>query len=505
CLSSTRSSEPPGGHSAAGVSFAEAEEAPEEWFAHRRGTHDRVQWSGFPGHWQMAVWNEDYRRRWVGNVTDAVAGQLWDGVFADNDVYDDYYALEPLAEVRDMEEIRHGLDILVREAGEQLNQAGKLLVPNIAESRREPGRWARHARYGGGFEEHWLGWQPEAHFDEPTCEQQAAELHGPGIGIVRANAGGPSAERGFRYAVAAFWVLGAGRGWACTATEPDDYEGLPYCAEQSWDLGSPIGPVLARDGGRAQQFTAGWAAVNLGNSASTAFEVPPGLVDGDGREAPDTVTLGPKEGRIYASAAVVERGDQQSRKGPLLALSIRSTAGAPGWLEMTGDARVVARLLRLPIRATYADGVVSRSPFIASGWSARVRLDAPAREPSSEILLELRADDDELVAIGQSGSALLLRLRIPGQRSDQTQTFDQTRHRWWAISVDPQGIRWSTSRDGVSWNTERELMDTEFPARRVTLALVAGHFEQSGAEEEAGIGVLEVVESAPMSPDIRWR
>jgi hypothetical protein len=491
CLSSTRSNEPSDLPSAAGVTFAEAEAAGETWFAHRRKPRQRVEWAGYPQHWQMAVWNEDYRRRWVENVTAAVSGELWDGVFADNDVYDDYYELGSLAEVRDMAEIRDALGALVDDAGEQLNSAGKLLIPNIAESRREPGRWVRHARYGGGFEEHWLGWRPDAHFDELTCEQQASELHGPGIGIVRVNVG-PVSGPGFLYAVAAFWVLGAGLGWACTATEPDDYEGLPYRAEQSWDLGNPLGSPLARDGGRARQFTAGWAAVNLGDAGSVSFEVPAGLVDSNGRQAPAVVSLAPREGCMYTTSAVRDRARRRPPRGPLLAMNIRASGIDPEWFHLRGDSRLENGVLRIPLRHDYADGVLSPS-FVGSGWTARARLDISVREPSSEILLHLRADSGEYVAIGKSGSALLLRVQLLDERSDETLKFDLDHHRWWGIQLDTGGVRWMTSADGITWEVQRELIDSGFARHRVVVDLVGGHFEQDGAEEEAGIGVLEVV------------
>lgn len=106
CLSSTRSFEREGSLLTSGVSFAEAEREGESWFAHRSGTRDRIEWQGYRGHWQMAVWNLQYRRRWVDNVVREVTAEPWDGVFADNDVFGDYYGLFPLAEVPDASELR---------------------------------------------------------------------------------------------------------------------------------------------------------------------------------------------------------------------------------------------------------------------------------------------------------------------------------------------------------------------------------------------------------------
>jgi hypothetical protein len=69
CLSSTRSYEK-GPVFSSGVSHEEAEEAGEDWFAHRRDGQSRIEWGTYSGHWQMAIWNEAYRERWADNVGD---------------------------------------------------------------------------------------------------------------------------------------------------------------------------------------------------------------------------------------------------------------------------------------------------------------------------------------------------------------------------------------------------------------------------------------------------
>lgn len=394
-----------------------------------------------------------------------------------------------------MVEMRAALELMVEEAGTALNDVGKLLVPNIAESRRDPGRWARHARYGGGFEEHWLGWRPDRHFDAHTCEQQAAELHGPGIGVVRINIRGERDRGGFVYGVAAFWVLGGGQGWACTATVPDQYNGVPYIQEQSWNLGRPCGPVLAHHGGRARQFTGGWAAVNLSSDVSVTFTVPVGLKSSSGEPAPSAVTLTPKEGCIFASDETLRRVRAPHIPLALLALNTGPRTGDPEWFELTGEACVEHGHLRLGVKPRYTDSARSRTTFSASGWAARARVDRPAVGPNAETLLMLRADDGDLVAIGKSGDTLLLRFDVAGHRTDQVETFDSSDDRWWSVSIDDDGIRWATSENGLDWRVRRQLTDSPLSQRQVRLSLTAGRFEMSGGDEEALFGVLEVVRS----------
>ena len=90
-----------------GVAFGEAEENGEHWFAHRADGTTRIGWENYDDHWQMAVWEAEYRERWCDNVADELEGSPWDGVLADNDVYDDYYGLRPPIEGgRRMSDIR---------------------------------------------------------------------------------------------------------------------------------------------------------------------------------------------------------------------------------------------------------------------------------------------------------------------------------------------------------------------------------------------------------------
>jgi len=302
CLSSTRSYEE-GPVFTSGVDYLEAEEAGEEWFAHR-ADGSRVQWERYSGHWQMATWNPDYQERWCDNVADDLEDSLWDGVMADNDVFDDYYGLRPPLEGgRDMKALRAALDELVPRAGRRLNDIGKILVPNIAESRREPGRWARHAAYGGGFEEVFLAWGPDDYLDPASAARQGEQVAGPGLTIMRTASDGTNAHPNFTYGLAAFWVFGGGLSGGYIATAHDGYDETPYIPQLDWDLGTPVEPSQVRGNAWSRRFTHGWAAVNLNERRrrQVTFSVPDGLVGADGDPAPKRVTLEPHRGVLYVA------------------------------------------------------------------------------------------------------------------------------------------------------------------------------------------------------------
>lgn len=302
CLSSVRSYEP-GPVYTSGVSFAEAEEDG-GWFATRLDG-SRIEWERYPGHWQMRVWDSAYQRRWVDNVVEELRDSPFDGVMADNDVFEDYYGLQlPIEGAADMLAIRSALGELVSAAGTALNGVGKILVPNIAESRREAGRWASHAAYGGGFEEVWLGYSPVHLFDPVTAEAQLPQAAGPGLSILRVPTDGDDRHPNFTYGLSAFWIFGEGRG-AYSATAHDDYSRTQHAPELDWQLGAPRTGPQGRNHAWWREFEGGFAAVNFNRDGRRRRKVriPAGLVDSEGRPAPRSVVLQPHRGVLFRRPA----------------------------------------------------------------------------------------------------------------------------------------------------------------------------------------------------------
>ena len=289
CLSSTRDFEPDSMR-ASGLSYREA--LRRGWLA-RRDNGDLVEWNTYPGHFQARVWDPDYRARWVEEVCQATAETAFDGVMADNDVFDDYYGLDlPLDGIADTAALRAELNIFVDQAGAGLNGVGKILIPNVAEARREPGRWERHSAWGGGFDECWLGWGDHHLFDEATALAQIHELRGPGLSIVRTpDGGGGGSMAGARrspglYGLAAFWVFGAGEG-AYAATGHDDYSRTAWFSALDADLGRPLGRPRRTSGAWVREFEGGLAAVVLSGEEKATLELPAGLVLPGPTGAPD--------------------------------------------------------------------------------------------------------------------------------------------------------------------------------------------------------------------------
>lgn len=229
---------------------------------------ERIEWAGYPGHYQQKVWDYEYQRLWVDTVVKRFAGTPFDGVFADNDVYDDYYNLNlPLYCGENMNTIHNALNQLAAAAGEALRGVDKQLVPNIAESRREPGRWDRHSAYGGGFEECWMGWEnrPDSRLDYRAIRKQMRTLRAPGLTIARTPGTGEPGDPNLVLALAAAWVFAPTSDVAVSATAHDGYNAMPWCEEAEWDLGLPEDPVPLNPapGLYIRRLSQGLAAVNL--------------------------------------------------------------------------------------------------------------------------------------------------------------------------------------------------------------------------------------------------
>lgn len=298
-LSSTRSyaGAQHGGILPSGVSY----DADPRWFA-TDTAGQRIEWGPYPGHWQMAVWDEGYQRAWTDAVTAETVRDRWDGVFADNDIADlGFYSDAVLSGTSGRDGtnqlLRDGLDRMVTTAGTALASQGKILVPNLSEARLFPGRWTEHSRFGGAMEENFaqygddgslLTWQG-AQWDEMV----RAATDGRHLTLLVTKTGGVSqsqegaAERvGFASA-----ALLAGDRTCWTASPTGDYSLPGWSGYQSLSLGQPTGPAQRDDDGVwSRAFSGGWVAVNPEGGSATVTP-PAGLRTPGGAPVTGSITL----------------------------------------------------------------------------------------------------------------------------------------------------------------------------------------------------------------------
>ncbi|HEU0130576.1 MAG TPA: putative glycoside hydrolase [Mycobacteriales bacterium] len=442
CLSSTRSysGAVDGGKDAAilptGVGYVEASSHP-EWFA-LDTAGNRVSWGPYPGHWQMSVWDSAYQQRWAANVTNEIVANGWDGVFADNALTTlKWYSRATLAAAPTNAALQAGERGLIAAAGAALKAKGKLLVPNIGESRLYTGLWSDWTSLAsGGMEESF------AHMDsDPSTgfigdwggsgyTAQAAEVAAPGLNLAVTRYL-PGDRRSYLYGLSMFYVNGGGRG-AFTATS--DYGVQPLQTEQTWDLGAPLSGVVKAGTAYTRAFANGWAATNPSETQTTTVTAPAGATDATGATV-TSVTLAPHTGTVLKVAAAtttpttttVTNGKKKFRhftapvagtttaapggsapKPAALPAAVRNAAvPAPRRTAVAvrvpaGARAAAARVTAVP--AVAAPAVPVAAPAAAGAALATTATAARATRPAGPVAAALRVAGPAVAAVGAAGT-----------------------------------------------------------------------------------------------------
>jgi Hypothetical glycosyl hydrolase family 15 len=259
-----------------GVGYVEAQAHP-DWFA-ADTSGNRIEWTPYPSHWQMAVWNAAYQQRWAGEVTARAVNDGWDGVYADNDMRTlGFYSSAILAGTSTHAEtdaqIRVGLAALVATAGAQLRTAGKVLVPNISDGRLDLSRWSADSQYGGGGDENFVHWGTAADSGFVTdwsgtgWQAQTSELQSPLTLLVTRAAASDTAT--MRYGYGSALVRAAGPVFWMPSTA-GNYTVPEWFAWQSTAVGTPSAPgQRLANGVWTRAFSGAFVAVNPTTSPQT--------------------------------------------------------------------------------------------------------------------------------------------------------------------------------------------------------------------------------------------
>jgi hypothetical protein len=291
-----------------GIGYYAAQNNHPEWFA-LDTTGKRIEWRGYPRHWQMTVWNAAYQQAWTTAVTDEVTKEGWDGILADNDFNSlSHYSpaiLAGTANAADTDRmLRDGLDAFLTMAGEALQKAGKMFVPNVSETRLIPGRWTAHSRFSGAMEEN-FGFRDDGGTGELLTfqgnewkELRAQAALGESWLLLVSRTRDDRQERA-GYASAA---LLAGPYTCWTRATTDTYLDPEWSKLQDTKLGEAVDAATRQPNGVwTRQFTGGWVAVNP-TSAAVQITPPPGLVDLSGA-AVSQVDLAAADGAVLLKPA----------------------------------------------------------------------------------------------------------------------------------------------------------------------------------------------------------
>lgn len=259
-----------------GVRYADA---PDAWFAKNGG--QRIEYSGYSGHWLMDVGNLEYQAAWAQNVAASVNKYGFDGVFIDNLLWTrNAYGKPPANYATDAlwQQAYRGFLKQVRAA---LAPTGKLALGNLSNARLGSGRWNSYLEFlDGGWDEWWLvindgdliseydaGWTRIV--DEVVeCEKQGK------IALVQPHFNEGSTKP-FMYAWASYLMGYSGKSAISEVQRTDGY-GLPtpYHNEYGWDLGKPLGVYTSPATNiHVRHFEKAVAVVNANRTGSASVTV----------------------------------------------------------------------------------------------------------------------------------------------------------------------------------------------------------------------------------------
>jgi hypothetical protein len=291
-----------------GIGYFAAQNSHPDWFA-LDTAGKRIEWNGYPKHWQMTVWTPAYQQAWTAAVTAEVTREGWDGVLADNDFNTlKHYSPAILAGTANAEAtdrlLRDGLDAFLTMAGESLQKAGKIFVPNVSETRLIPGRWTAHSRFGGAMEEN-FGFRDESGSGELLTfqgnefnELRAQAALGESWLLLLTRTRDAREERA-GYASAA---LLAGPHTCWTPATTSTYLNPEWSKLQEAGLGEAVDAATRQSTGVwTRQFTNGWVAVNP-TAATVQVTAPEGHVDLTGTKVAQ-VELAAADGAVLVKSA----------------------------------------------------------------------------------------------------------------------------------------------------------------------------------------------------------
>jgi hypothetical protein len=290
-----------------GIGYFAAQNGHPEWFA-LDSADRRIEWRGYPKHWQMTVWDPAYQQAWTDAVTQEVTREGWDGVLADNDFNSlSHYSPAILAGTANAAEtdrkLRDGLDAFLAVVGTKLQQAGKLFVPNVSETHLIPGRWTAHSRFSGAMEEN-FGFRDDGgagglltfQGNEWKELRAQAALGESWLLLITRTRDERQKRAGFASA-----ALLAGPYTCWTPATTDTYLDPEWSDLQDTNLGTAIDAATRQPNGVwTRQYTDGWVAVNP-TGATQQITPPAGMVDLEG-EAVSEVELPAADGVVLVTA-----------------------------------------------------------------------------------------------------------------------------------------------------------------------------------------------------------
>lgn len=291
-----------------GVGYKYARDNHPEWFL-RDASGNELMYSGYPGHYQMDVGNDDYVNYWCTQVISELNDYGWDGAFLDNALLhaDQYHEDVTPAQYPSDESIQNAYKFMLSKVNMVFNQNNKLSIANASNARLYPGTWNSYMSYlSGGLDEWWLVFSSTdrlQEYDKGWSAQMNEVVYNETNGkitLVQPHAGEGDND-GFYYAFASYWLANKGKTFFSNQVITDNYK-LPstWRAEYDWDMGVPCSNYYNYAPGiYRREFTRAMVIVNSNaqGSAPVTINLSEKCIDETGIEV-NEVKVNPLQGRI---------------------------------------------------------------------------------------------------------------------------------------------------------------------------------------------------------------
>ncbi|HEU5213581.1 MAG TPA: putative glycoside hydrolase [Gaiellaceae bacterium] len=305
-----------------------------DWFTTDPRGH-RLEWTTWPGNWQMDVGSPGYQDQWAGNVLGELKAKGWDGVVIDDANVDERPQLggQAMSEYPTQPSYQAATRSFLANVGPKLMKAGFLVIPNIQADPvlANASLWADWTRFtSGGTREYWMKWGSgadgqygEGGWADLMKVMETVEREGK---IFLTTTSAPASDvRSMRWGRASF-LIGWNGGPSAFSFDPNAPVD-PWSAAWTTDVGVPAGPKRALGGGAYRRdYTLGTAIVNTSGQAARTLDLGRSYLTPEGTPVTQ-VTLQPLTGLVLRlPQGVVDRPQTAPRKAtPARSSTTRTT------------------------------------------------------------------------------------------------------------------------------------------------------------------------------------
>jgi Hypothetical glycosyl hydrolase family 15 len=294
-----------GGLVPAGIDYCSANTHHPDWFTLDAGGQ-RIEWSGFSGHWQMDVGTVAYQDQWAANVIAELRKRRWDGVFVDNANADQsgYLGGRSMQEYPTQPAYQAATRSFLARVCPRIIAAGFLCLPNIQANPTLAGAalWSDWIQFtSGGTREYWMkwGWGSDGRFGDggwSDLQGVFAAVQNAGKIFLPVTYAPPPDVVSARYGRASFLLAWNG-GPSSFIYAPTPEAQDPWSPEFAFDIGTPTGARYQVGQAWRRAYTGGTVVVNPSSTVAQTVTLGATYLHPDGSPV-TSVVLQPMTGLV---------------------------------------------------------------------------------------------------------------------------------------------------------------------------------------------------------------